>query len=109
MTNEINVYKELTAIETFDWIEYTTASLSELNTMFEWKKFIQIWEKLIAIHQIKSCYRSKISWVEWFILSLDKDIQRKVRQRDEEKKSRVGKWFDSIDQINKWLQDEWLI
>lgn len=102
--NEIKVYEQLTQIETFDWMLYTPAKPSDLDRMVEERKFIQIWEERIAVHQIKRYYPQKINWIEAHILWKSKEVQKILRERERAKRERVWRGFDSIDEIENYLK-----
>jgi hypothetical protein len=40
---------------------------------------------------------------------LPKDIQDRIRTREKEKKARIGRWFDTIEEIQNYLADKKLI
>jgi len=58
--NEIKLHKQLTQIETFDGILFTPATPAELDRMLDERKFIQIGDERIAVHQIKRYYPQQI-------------------------------------------------
>lgn len=100
---KITVRKQLTAIDTFDWIVYTQATPAELDKLVENSKFIIIWTKRIAVHQIKNYDIEKVWDIEFFILSQPKDIQRLLRDRENEKYGLVWKRFESVEEIQNYL------
>lgn len=106
MTNELKEYRELTAIDTFGGVLYTEASCDTLDQILEWSKFIKIWDKRIAVHQIKEYYPHKINGIESYILSLDTETQKRVREREKQKIARIGKWWETIRQIELFLNDD---
>lgn len=100
---DIKLYKELIAIETFWWVLYTPAKIEDLDAMVETKKFITVWDQRIAVHQIKNYYLKKLDTVESFILSQPKDIQKKIQARSEQMYERVGRKFENIEQVQKYI------
>ena len=103
--NEIKIYEQLTEVETFGWIIYTPATPEQLDEMLEVRKFVQIGDRRIAVHQIKSYGLKKLDSMEWFIIWLPEDIQKKVRQREKEKIERIWKWFESIEEIQRYIDN----
>ena len=103
MTKELKIYKELTSIETFDWIIYTTASPEAIDKIVNSNKFVVIWNDRIAVHQIKRYWPKKLDSIESYILSQPQDIQEILKKRQNEKINRVWRWFDSIEEITKYL------
>lgn len=108
--NEIKEYKELTTISTFDWDILTEASIDVLDKMLnaDWN-FIRIWDEIIAKNQIKKIWKKKIDDIENFILQFPKDVQKKLRLRDEMKYLRVWRHFDSIEEIQNYIRDNNLL
>lgn len=89
--NAIKIYEKLVEIETFDWIEYTPAKIEDIDNVVNNNKFIVIWEKRIAVHQIKSYYPKKDDWLISFIYSLDEKIRWKVLAKQRELKENLNK------------------
>lgn len=108
--NEIKEYKELTTISTFDWDILTEASIDLLEKMLnsEWN-FIRIWDEIIAKNQIKNICKRKIDTIENYILQFPKEIRQKLRERDEEKFKRVWRHFESIQEIQNYIQSKNLL
>jgi len=65
------------------------ATIKQLTPLLNKNKFIEIGGELIATHQIRRCFVSKIDTIEGFILSQEKEIQAKLRLREKEKIGRV--------------------
>lgn len=108
--NEIKEYKELTTISTFDWDILTEASIDLLEKMLnaDWN-FIRIWDEIIAKNQIKNICKRKIDTIENYILQFPKEIRQKLRERDEEKFKRVWRHFESIQEIQNYIQSKNLL
>ena len=102
--NEIKEYKELTTISTFDWDILAEASVDLLEKMLnaDWN-FIRIWDEIIAKNQIKKIFKRKIDTIENFILQFPKEIQQKLRERDQEKFNKVWRHFESIQEIQNYI------
>lgn len=103
MTKEMKLYVELTEIVTFKGIVYTPASPEEVDKIVENQKFIRIWERRIACHQIQDYWPRKVSSIQNHILSKEKDIQDLLFQREKRKKDNLWKWFESIEEIENYL------
>ena len=104
MATEIKVYKKLTTIQLFDWEVLTEATVDQLDEMLNnTKQFIRIWDEIVNKNQIKKIYVRSVDTLENFILSQPKDIQQKIRKRDKEKYERVAKNFESIEQIQNYI------
>jgi len=107
--NDIKIYKTLTTIQTFEWEVLTEASVDELDSMLNSaKQFIRIGDEIINKNQIKRIFIRTISDKESFILSQTKDIQEKLRSREKEKYSNVWKYFESIQEIQNYINDHLL-
>lgn len=108
--NEIKEYKELTTISTFDWDILTEASVDLLEKMLnsEWN-FIRIWDEIIAKNQIKNICKRKIDTIENYILQFPKEIRQKLRERDQEKFNKVWRHFESIQEIQNYIQSKNLL
>ena len=106
MTNEIKEYKKFTQIETFDWIVNTTATPEEIDRMISNSKFLIVWEKRIAVHQIKNYWPKKVEWIEAYIMDKTKDEQIILNARLKEKMERIGRWRDSIEEIDNYLHNK---
>ena len=110
MNTAIKEYKELTTITTFDWEIQTEASIDVLDKLLkqDWN-FIRIWDEIIAKNQIKKIYKKKIDTIENFILQFSKDVQQKLRERDEEKYRNIWKHFESIEEVQNYIAKKQLI
>ena len=110
MNTAIKEYKELTTITTFDWEIQTEASIDVLDKLLkqDWN-FIRIWDEIIAKNQIKKIYKKKIDTIENFILQFPKDVQQKLRERDEEKYRNIWKHFESIEEVQNYIAKKQLI
>ena len=104
MNTELKEYRNLTAIDTFNGVVYTEASCDDLDKMTEKSSFIRIGERRIATHQIKEYYPHKINGIESYILSLDSETQKRVREREKQKIARIGKRWESVAQIQLFLK-----
>lgn len=109
--NELKEYKKLTTIQLFEWEILTETSIEDLELMINSaKQFIRFGDEIINKNQIKKIFIRKIDWMENFILSQTKEIQRQIKIREAIKKARIWKWFESIEEIqnfiNKHLENE---
>lgn len=108
--NDIKEYKELTTIQLFEWEIYTEATIEQLDKMLNSdSKFIRIGNEIIAKNQIKKCFVRAVDGIDNYILSLPKNIQDKLKTREKEKKARIGRGFDNIEEIQNYLADKQLI
>lgn len=101
---DLKVYKQLTTIQLFEWELLTEASVSELDAMLNnTKQFIRVGDEIVNKNQIKKIFVRNIDSIENFILSQPKDIQDKLRERQKQKKDRIGRWFDHIEEIQNFI------
>ena len=103
--NNIKPYKKKLTVELKDGTKlYSDKTLEELNqALNSWWSFIEIDWVLFNVFEFKKAYIEKIDWIEDFILSLDKETQKKVRDREKEKKEKIGKWFENIEEIQNYI------
>lgn len=107
MTTQLKVYSELTTIQLFDWEILTEASIDQLDSMLNnTKQFIRVGNEIVNKNQIKKIFVRKIDSIENFILSQPKEIQQKIKDREKQMYERVGKRFESIEQIQKFLSSQ---
>lgn len=111
MTTDLKVYTEQTMVKLFDWtVIITTAKIDDLiNACNSWQKFIKIWWQMVNVNQIASADTKKIWEVESYILQLPKDVQKKIRERDEQKYSRVWRHLESVQEIENYIRENNLI
>ena len=90
--NQLNIYKELTYIECYDWeIRTTTASIETVNKLLKEEQFLNLWNELINKSNIKRVFTKELSDIDKIVYSIDdKNIRQKV-QSDIEK--RIKDWF----------------
>ena len=90
--NQLNIYKELTYIECYDWeIRTTTASIETVNNLLKEEQFLNLWTELINKSNIKRIFTKELSDIDKIVYSIDdKNIRQKV-QSDIEK--RIKEWF----------------
>ena len=107
MTTEIKEYKQLLTVELKDGtILNTDKTLDELDKFLQVSKdFIQIDGVIFNKYEFKKAYERKINWLEEFILSQPKDIQQKIRDRAKQMYDRVGKRFETIDQVQTFINN----
>jgi len=79
--NEIKVYKKLTYIETFDWLlRATETPIEKINSLVQDSKFLNLWDELLNVSNIKRIFTKQLSDVEQIIYSIeDKNIRKKVQ------------------------------
>ena len=103
---EIKPYKNKLTVELKDWTKlYSDKTLEELNQALNiWWSFIEIDWVLFNIFEFKKAYIEKINSIEDFICALDKETQKKVKEREKEKKEKIWKWFESIQEIQNYIE-----
>ncbi len=66
--------------------------MSELDAMLNnTKQFIRVGDEIVNKNQIKKIFVRNIDSIENFILSQPKNIQDKLRERQKQKKDRIGR------------------
>lgn len=107
MWTEIKEYKQLLTIELKDGtILNTEKTLQQLQDyMSKWSDFITIDGVMFNKYEFKKAYERKVDSVEWYILSQPKEVQQKIRDREKQMYERVGKRFESVEQINKFINN----
>jgi len=107
----IKEYKQILVIELKDWITITSKkSLKELQEYMESCKDVCLIEwVLFNKYEFRKAYEQKIDWVQSYILTFTKDIQEKLKTREKEKKARIWRWFDDIQEIENYLKENNLI
>lgn len=100
-------YKQLLTIELKDWtILNTEKTLDELDKFLQQSKdFIQIDWVIFNKYEFKKWYERKVDWVENFILSQSKEMQQKIRDRAKQMYDRVGKRFETIEQVQTFINN----
>ena len=104
--NEIKEYKQILIVELKDWTTLRTE-----KTIKQFMEYYATCGDLLFIDwvvfncfEFKKAYEQKIYWIEDFIFSLDKETQKKVREREKEKKDKIWKWFASIQEIQNYIE-----
>ncbi len=107
MTTDIKEYKQLLTIELKDGTMLNTdKTLQQLQDyMSKWSDFITIDGVMFNKYEFKKAYERKIDGIEEFILSQPKDIQQKIRDRAKQMYDRVGKRFETIDQVQTFINN----
>lgn len=105
MATEIKEYKQLLTVELKDGtILNTDKTLDELDKFLQVSKdFIQIDGVIFNKYEFKKAYERKINGVEEFILSQPKDIQQKIKDRSKQMYERVGKRFETIEEVQRFI------
>ena len=90
--NQMNVYQELTYIETYDWnVKTTTASIDVISKLLNEQQFINLWNELLNRSNIKRVFTKELSDVDKLIYSIDDKTIRMKIQADIEK--RIKDWL----------------
>lgn len=86
--NEINLYKELTYIETYDdQIRTTTANLEDVAKLLKEEKFLNLWNEIINVSNIKRIFRKELSDIDKVIYSIqDKNIRDSIKAEVDKRK-----------------------
>ena len=88
----MNVYQELTYIETYDWnVKTTTASIDVISKLLNEQQFINLWNELLNRSNIKRVFTKELSDVDKLIYSIDDKTIRMKIQADIEK--RIKDWL----------------
>lgn len=103
---DIKVYKEILKIELKDW-----TMLNSEKTIEDLRKYIENAKDVLLIdwvlfnkYEFKKAYSYNWTDIDQFILSHDKDTIQRLRIREKEKKEKVGKWFESVQEIKNFLE-----
>lgn len=107
MSTEIKEYKQLLTVELKDWTTLNTdKTLKQLQDyMSKWSDFITIDGVMFNKYEFKKAYERKIDWVEEFILSQPKELQQKIRDRAKQMWDRVGRRFETIEQVQIFIDN----
>lgn len=110
----IKEYKRILIIELKDWTKLRSEKTKEeLAKYLEYVKnhswICDIDWTLFDRYEFKKAYEETLDSIEGYITSFTKDIEEKLRQRQKEKKSRLWKGFESINEIDNWLKEKWLV
>lgn len=86
--NELNIYKELTYIETYDdQIRTTTASLENVSKLLKEEKFLNLWNELINVSNIKRVFTKELSDIDKVIYSIqDKQTRERIKTEVDKRK-----------------------
>ena len=108
MNNSINIYKELTYIETYDGeVKTTTASLEQVSKLLKDEQFINLWNELINKSNIKRVFTKELSDVDKVIYWIqDKQLREIIKEEVNRRKKdwlRVSIWViqNLIDKHNQ--------
>jgi len=103
--NDIKVYKELAAIELFEWwILHTEVDIDTIEKILDSaKQFIRIGDTIINRNQIKRVYRKPVDSILNYILSQPPLIQETLKKRELEKFQKVGKKFESVEEVSNYI------
>lgn len=104
-------YKQILVIELKDW-----TILNSEKTKEELKQYLDSCQTFADIDwvlfnkfEFKKAYEQKVEWPYAYVLTFTKDIQEKLKKREKEKKDKVGRGWDSIEEIENWLKENNLI
>lgn len=108
MENQMKERKKMLVVELKDWSRlYTEKTLDELETFLtKSNDFIRIDWTIFWKYEFKKAYERNIDWIEGYILDQPKNIQDILRAREKQKKERVWRGFDNIEEINKFLSSK---
>lgn len=102
---KIKAYTKKLTIELKDWTKlYSEKTLTELHlALNSWGNFIEIDWVLFNIYEFKKAYIEKINSVSDYIISLPKEQQIIIQEREEYLKKNLNKRFKNINQIKRYL------
>ena len=106
--SDIKPYKKKLTVELKDWTKlYSDKNLQELNqALNSWWNFIEIDGVLFNVFEFKKAYIENINSIEDYIISLPKETQKKVIDREKFMKETLNKRFESIEQIKNYLKSK---
>lgn len=86
--NDLNIYKELTYIETYDeQVRTTTASIESVSKLLKEEKFLNLWNELINVSNIKRVFTKELSDIDKVIYSIqDKNVKDSIKAEVEKRK-----------------------
>lgn len=104
----IKLHQELTVVLTKDGDIYRTLTpLQEFCQICEKAKFVLIDWIMINTYDIKKAYPMKADDVDTFILSQDREVIKKIRERQKEMDLAIpGKDFNSVKSVISWLESK---
>jgi hypothetical protein len=70
------------------------------------KDFIQIDGVIFNKYELKKAYERKADSIEQFILSQPKELQQKIRDRAKQMYDRVGRRFETIEQVQSFIDSQ---
>lgn len=105
MTTQIKEYKQLLTVELKDWtLLNTEKTLEQLQKYFATAPdFVTIDWVMFNKYEFKKAYERKVDSVEQFILSQPKEVQDSIRDRAKQMRERVGKRFETIEQVQNFI------
>ena len=105
----INIYKQILIIELKDGtILRTKFTKEQLKAYIEECPFVMdIDDVLFNKFEFKKAYEEKLWSIDSHILSKAPDAQKALRIREKEKMSLVGRWFDTVQEIENYLKQKW--
>ena len=99
---QIKEYKQLTKIILREWDPIITSiPIETILAGINESKFVKINWCIENSTNFLRILPFKADSVESYITGLDHDTQTKVRLREKQKIDRLGKWFDSIQEVEK--------
>ena len=108
---QIKEYKKLLTIELKDWtILQSEKTLQELVAYMESCTAICLIDG-VAFNkfEFKKAYEKNLDEISQFIFWLSKTVQEALRIREKEKKQRIWRWFESVQEILNYLNDKKLM
>jgi len=96
--NDLTLYQDLTYIETYDdQVRTTTASLENVSRLLKDEKFLNLWNELINVSNIKRVFTKEMTDIDKVIYSIqDKHVRDRIKvEIDKRKKDglRVSVWI----------------
>lgn len=111
MILDVKVHKKINKVELYNWEDvFVELDIDHLERILNSDmKFIRFWDRIIAKANIKEIKPFILDWIASYILTFTKDIQEKLKTREKEKKTLIGRWFDSIEEVDNWLKEKKLV
>ena len=105
---DIKEYKQLTKICLYKGDDIiSSVPVDELfKFLNSGVKFINLDGKIINISDVRFAEPYAVDGIEAFILSQSKDIQVSIRERAKQKTERIWRGFDSIEEIQNFINNK---